>query len=63
MLKEMTTGFAAAIRVIAAENVNVLRSFISDVAGLLSRPGRLRKEGKTVWWKEADLKSGNDGEG
>ena len=37
MLRKMTIGFLAAVRLIAAENVNAGRSLLRDVGGLFSR--------------------------
>ena len=46
MLRKMTTGFAAAVRLIAVENLKVLRSLVRDVTGLLSRPGQVQRNAR-----------------
>ncbi len=46
MLRKITTGFAAAVRLIAAENLKVLRSLVRDVTGLLSRPGQVQRNAR-----------------
>ncbi len=46
MLRKMTNGFKAAVRLIAAENVNALRSFAKDAACLLSRLCQVQKNTK-----------------
>lgn len=46
MLRKMTTGFAAAVRVIAAENLNALRSLVRAVTSLLSRPGQVQRNAR-----------------
>ncbi|MHC4740598.1 MAG: hypothetical protein ACYS8Z_01725 [Planctomycetota bacterium] len=46
MLRKMTTGFTAAMRLIAAENINALRSFAKDAASLLSRLCQVYKDTK-----------------
>jgi len=54
MLKRMTTEFTAAVRVIVAENVNVLQCFVRDIGNLLARLGlpernaRLREDKKLI---------------
>ena len=54
MLKRMTTEFTAAVRVIVAENVNVLQCFVRDIGSLLARLGlpqrnaRLREDKKLI---------------
>ena len=54
MFKRITTEFGAAVRVIVAENVNVLQCFVRDVGSLLARLGllqrnaRLREEKKLI---------------
>ena len=52
MLRRMTTEFAVAVRLILAENLNVLRSLIRDVAGLKSRFGQLQRNEKLRGAKE-----------
>jgi len=46
MLRKITTGFVAAVRLIAAENLKVLRSLARDVTGLLSRPGPVQRNAR-----------------
>jgi hypothetical protein len=43
MLWKMTSGFKAAVRLIAVENINALRSFAKDAACLLSRLCQVQK--------------------
>lgn len=53
MLRKITTGFAAAVRVIATENVNAVRSFVRDVSGLLSRSGQVERNARLRGGKKA----------
>ena len=46
MLKKITAGFTAAVRVIAEENINALQSFASDAAALLSRLAQMQSDAK-----------------
>lgn len=46
MLKKLTTGFAAAVRIIAEENINALQSFARDAAALLSRLVQMQGDAK-----------------
>ena len=46
MLRKMTIGFLAAVRLIAAENVNAGRSFLRDVGGLFSRLSQVQKNSR-----------------
>jgi hypothetical protein len=46
MLKKMTTGFTEAVRVIAEENINAVRSFGRDAAALLSRLAQMQSDAK-----------------
>ena len=52
MLRKITTGFKAAMRLIAAENINALRNFAKDAAGLLSRLCQVLKGAKLRDGKE-----------
>jgi len=55
MLRKITVEFGAAVRVIAAENLNLLRSFVKDVTNLLSRLGPVQKETRNSLMKRTDL--------
>ena len=46
MLKQITTGFTEAVRVIAEENINAVRSFARDAAALLSRLVQMQSDAK-----------------
>jgi len=46
MLKRITTEFGAAVRLILAENRNVLRSFFRDLASLFGRFSQLERDAK-----------------
>ena len=46
MLKKITAGFTAAVRVIAEENINALQSFARDAAALLSRLAQMQSDAK-----------------
>ena len=48
MLRKITIEFRAAVRVIAAENLNLLRSFVKDVTNLFSRLGPAQKKRKAA---------------
>jgi len=54
MLKKITAGFTAAVRVIAEENIKALQSFARDAGALLSRlvqmesDSKLREDKKTT---------------
>ena len=48
MLKRITTEFTAAVRVIVAENVNVLRCFARDVTSLAREIRAAAKKHKTA---------------
>jgi len=46
MLKRITTEFGAAVRLILAENLNVLRTFIRDLTSLFGKFSRLQRDAK-----------------
>jgi len=46
MLKRITTEFGAAVRLILAENLNVLRSFFRDLTSLFGRFSQLQRDAK-----------------
>jgi hypothetical protein len=46
MLKRITTEFGAAVRLILAENLNVLRTFIRDLTSLFGRFSQLQRDAK-----------------
>jgi len=46
MLKKITAGFTAAVRVIAEENINALQSFARDAGALLSRRAQMQSDAK-----------------
>ena len=48
MLRKITAEIGAAVRVIVVENRNVVRSFVKDVASLLTRFGQPQKKRKTA---------------
>lgn len=52
MLRKITTGFKAAMRLIVAENINALRNFAKDAAGLLSRLCQVQQDNKLPDGKE-----------
>jgi hypothetical protein len=46
MLKRITTEFGVAVRLILAENLNVLRTFIRDLTSLFRRFSQLQRDAK-----------------
>ncbi len=52
MLKRITTEFGAAVRLILAENLNVLRTFIRDLTSLFGRFSQLQRGAKLRGGKE-----------
>ena len=52
MLKRITTEFGAAVRLILAENLNVLRAFIRDLTGLFGKSSQLQRDVKLRGGKE-----------
>ena len=52
MLKKITAGFTAAVRVIAEENINALQSFARDAAALLSRLAQMQSDAKLREYKK-----------
>ena len=52
VLKRITTEFGAAVRLILAENLNVLRTFIRDLASLFGRFSQLQRDAKLRGGKE-----------
>ena len=46
MLKRISTEFGAAVRLILAENLNVLRTFIRDLTSLFGRFSQPQKDAK-----------------
>lgn len=52
MLKTITSEFGAAVRLIVAENLNVLRTFIRDLTSLFGRFRQLQRDAKLRGGKE-----------
>jgi len=52
MLKRITTEFGAAVKLILAENLNVLRTFVRYLTSLFGRFGQLQKDAKLRGGKE-----------